>query len=150
MTHMRNNPDASLVQNQVPMQLATSADPLLATTAAVASATAAASAPAATVSLRIETSAPGAVVRVDGEPATDGLLRGALGDVHTVTVSAPGFQQEEREVVIREGMKAIRFDLLKAPSSEVRRPEQGGKTPRPPTSESGSLTGGLELKTDIP
>ncbi len=148
MTHMkRTDPDASLVQNHLPIQVVASADPLPAM--ATASPTSAASA-TATVSLRIETSAPGAVVRVDGEPATDGLLRGALGGVHTVTVSAPGFEKQEREVVLQEGVKSIRIDLAKAPSSGVQRPVKEAKTPRPPASESGSLTGGLELKTDIP
>jgi len=114
-------------------------------------------------SVHIETNAPAAVIEVEGEPIDDATLRGLPGEQRRIRVAAPGFRPHEDTVRISEGVRVVRIALRPAPSAAP--PTSSGKVaapaPRPPprgsghrgspeSPESGSLTGGLELKTDLP
>jgi eukaryotic-like serine/threonine-protein kinase len=120
------------------------------------------SAPSA-ATVRIESNVPHAIVVVDGTATPDGLLLGLPGETHEVSVVAPGFAPEQRTVTIRRDVSVVRFELapvasnLPSPSAAPVASKRAGAVPHgskspgsTPSPESGSLTGGLELKTDIP
>ena len=114
-------------------------------------------------SVRIESNVPNAIVVVDGTANPDGLLLGMPGETHEVRVAAPGFDPEQRTVTIQKDVSVVRFELapvasvLPSPSAAPVASKRAGAVPHgskspgsTPSPESGSLTGGLELKTDIP
>jgi serine/threonine-protein kinase len=112
------------------------------------------------LSVRVDTNAAGAMVSVDGSEVPDAVVRGRVGDTVRVRVVAPGFLPEEKTVLLDASRTALRFEL-RAEGGEpagstgssrpaVTRPPAGAvPTARTPGAGSGSLTGGLELKTDL-
>jgi serine/threonine-protein kinase len=110
------------------------------------------------VAVRVETNAEGTVVSVDGREVSDATVRGRAGDRVRVRVRAPGFLPEDSTWTLDAERTVVRVDLR----PEGARPEPSGSespaavrapravpTTRTPGAGSGSLTGGLELKTDL-
>ncbi len=109
------------------------------------------------VAVRVETNVQGAVVSVDGREVPDAVVRGRAGDSVRVRVRALGFLSEDRTLLLDPERTVMRFDLREEGSAASRastgpsvvRPPRTSSTTRPSGTGSGSLTGGLELKTDL-
>ncbi len=129
----------------------------------------------AAASARIVTNAPDAIVYVDTRLSPDRLVRGDPGSTHIVRVEAPGRRTAEKLVRLDPGMSELRIDLpeIDAETSVNSSPVGGAasapsngaltaspsvsrtRPPAPPSSarapaDTGTLGGGLKLKTDIP
>jgi serine/threonine-protein kinase len=108
------------------------------------------------LSVRVDTNASRAVVSVDGREVPDAVVHGRVGDAVRVRVEAPGFVGEEKTLILDAKQTSLRFELRaegghgpSSASTAAVRPPRTAPTIRTPGAGSGSLTGGLELKTDL-
>jgi serine/threonine-protein kinase len=116
------------------------------------------------LSLRIQTSAPNAVVTIDDVRSPDGVVHGAALSQHTLRVEADGYAPVDRTFLL-DGRTELRVDLAPlvaptssassastagaAPSTHGGQSAGGGKrVPGPATTKPPATGGGLQLKVD--
>lgn len=102
------------------------------------------------VTVHVQTNAPQALVEVDGITSKDGSFGASAGQSKVLSVSAPGFEPVKRMVHIEPGQTTIRIDLNKETKQKPSKSSRTTGTTTPLSSGSNPLTGGLELKTDLP
>jgi len=108
--------------------------------------------------IRVETNVQGASVFVGDRQMVDGLVDGLRGETVEIRVQAPGYETQWRTLRFEGKQEVIRIELREQPklqsaSSSVSPTPSGPRnvtTSRPAGVGSGNLTGGLELKTELP